>query len=54
MSAQEWIEKRASELATIHEKEMHAAGRTPVIEWNKFFFIATAQYFDACGLKPKE
>jgi len=53
MPAQTWIEKRASELATAKEEEGKRLGQMVTLDWTKLFFVALAEYLDACGLEPK-
>ncbi len=54
MTSQEWIERRASEMATEKEEKARAEGTMAVIEWSKIFFLAMCEYLDKCGVKPCE
>lgn len=53
-SVADWINARASELATEHEKAQIAAGGLATLDWNKFFFRALVEYIELCDLQPKK
>jgi hypothetical protein len=49
----EWVNARASEIATEIEKEVAKDGKMRTIDWSKVFFQAMLEYLDECGLKPR-
>lgn len=52
MTAQTWIEKRASEIATERERLAKEKGEMAVLDWSKLFFLALCEYLDECGIRP--
>jgi hypothetical protein len=52
-TAQQWIEQRASELATEIEKKTKEEKKVKQINWSSMFMLATCDYLDACGIKPR-
>lgn len=51
--AGQWVNERASAIATAKEEAGKASGQMVTLDWSKIFFQALLEYLDACGVCPE-